>query len=108
VEKEFVARKVATQLHKAEAALDEAMVEVTAVLAAIVEARRELGLAATVGAEASARITDAVTALGQARSALVAGHEDLAVVQRALHIPATAIHPGKKLVIGSAERRLAG
>ena len=107
MEKVFAARTVATKLNAAETALDTAVLEMTALLTTMIETRRGLGLSPTVGSEAVAKVTAALTALGDAGAALSEGHHDLAVIQRALHIPATAMIPSKKIVpaLGSAEQR---
>ena len=95
-EKVLLARNVATRLYAAENAVDAAIVEVTALMAAMVQTRRDLELSATVGAEALSSIGDAVTALNQARAATVEGHHELAKVQDALRIPAAAMSPSFK------------
>lgn len=72
-----VAQSVLDQLHAAEAAIDAAMVEASRLTQVMLEARQELGLAATVGSAALARVTATVGELGEARTELVAAHRDL-------------------------------
>lgn len=77
MEKVFVARKVAQKLFSTEAALDTAMTEAAELMAEMLKARRELGLSAVVGDNASAKLVEALAALGEARTAIVAAHGEL-------------------------------
>ena len=77
MEKVFVAQRVATKLHATEAAVDAAMVEVTEMMAELVQARADLGLSATVGNGATAKFAEAVQALAMARTAVVDAHAQL-------------------------------
>jgi hypothetical protein len=81
VDKVFVAKRVAVRLRTAEHSIDAAMVEATEVVAEIIRARKQLGLAANVADEAIAKATAALSALSEARTAMVASHADLAEVQ---------------------------
>ncbi len=74
--------KVAKILFGAETAVDGALVEAAALVGALPVARKEAGLSATVGQEAIDRAMEAMTALTEARRALVAAHEALYDVQR--------------------------
>jgi hypothetical protein len=77
VEKVFVAQKVARKLFATEHALDAAMTETAELIAEMLQARKDLNLSATVGDAASAKLVEALSALGQARSAVVAAHGEL-------------------------------
>ena len=77
MEKIFVAKRVAGTLHGAEAAIDAAMVETAAVMADMVQARKDLGLSATVGAAATAKVMAAMAALSEARTEMVGAHAEL-------------------------------
>ncbi|HRD45006.1 MAG TPA: hypothetical protein PLF78_00835 [Caulobacter sp.] len=77
MEKVFVARKVAQKLFATEAALDTAITEAAELMAEMLKARRELGLSAVVGDNASAKLVEALAALGEARTAVVAAHGEL-------------------------------
>jgi len=81
VDKVFVAKRVATRLRGAEHSVDAALVEASEMIAELLRARKELGLAANVGDTAVSKMTAAVAALSEARSAMVAAHADLAEVQ---------------------------
>lgn len=105
MEKVFAGRTVTTKLNAAETALDTAVLEMSALLTTMIEVRRDLGLSPTVGSDAVAKVTAALTALGEAGAALSAGHRELEVLRRALHIPATAHMPIKVPLLASAEER---
>jgi hypothetical protein len=77
VEKVFVAQRVASKLYATEAAVDAATVEVMEMMAELMQARKDLGLSATVGNGASAKFAEAVQALAIARTAIVEAHSQL-------------------------------
>ncbi len=81
MEKAIVAQKVANKLFATEAAVDAAMSEAMTLLAGLAEARKEAGVAATVGNEATAKIAEAINILAQARTAIVAAHGEMADVK---------------------------
>lgn len=77
VEKAFVAQRVANKLFATEAAVDAAMVETMEMMAELIQARKDLGLSATVGNGVSAKLGDAISALAAARTAVVDAHLEL-------------------------------
>lgn len=77
MEKRFVAQRVANKLFATENAVDAALAEATELMADMLRARRDLGLSAVVGDNAANKLIEAITALGQARSAMVAAHGQL-------------------------------
>lgn len=77
MEKIFVVKRVAAKLHGSEAAIDTAMVQVADLMADMVQARKDLGLSATVGADATAKVMAAMAALSEARTAMVDAHGSL-------------------------------
>lgn len=77
MEKVFVAQRVATKLFATENAVDAAMTEASELMADMLRARKDLGLSAVVGEAALAKMGEAIAALGQARSAMVAAHGQL-------------------------------
>ncbi|MFZ0266861.1 hypothetical protein [Caulobacter sp.] len=77
MEKIFVVKRVAAKLHGTEAAIDTAMVQAAEMMADLVQARKDLGLAATVGASTTAKVMTALAALSEARSAMVEAHAEL-------------------------------
>ena len=93
MDKVFAAKRVATKLRSAEHSIDSALVEASELVAEMVRARKALGLAANVGDAAFAKLTAAMSALSEARTAMVAGHAELAEVQTRLgiHTRTTAV-----------------
>ena len=78
MDKAFVAQRVATKVWSAENAVDAAMTEAAELMAGIMAARQELKVSAEVTDGATAKLVEAMTALSQARTALIAMHEGLA------------------------------
>jgi hypothetical protein len=77
VEKAFVAQRVANKLFATENAVDAAIAEATEMMADMMRARHDLGLSATVGDAAVSKVIEAISALGEARSAMVVAHAQL-------------------------------
>ena len=77
MEKAFVAQRVATRLFATEKAVDSALAEVAGLVADMIQARKDLGLSAVVGEAAQAKLVEAMTALGSARSAVIVAHGEL-------------------------------
>lgn len=86
-------KNIARELWATEHALDAAIAQASGLVSTMIESRRELKLSAVVGAEAQAKVMEAIAALGQARAAVVAAHGDLSVVQRQMRVPSTAFGP---------------
>jgi hypothetical protein len=86
MEKVFVAQRVANKLYATEAAVDAAIIEVTEMMAELVQARKDLGLSAVVGNGVSAKFAEAVQALSIARTAVVDAHGELDNVKLRLGI----------------------
>ncbi len=77
MEKVFVAQRVANKLFSTENAVDAALAEATELMSVMLRARADLGLSATVGDQAASKLIEAISALGEARSAMVAAHAQL-------------------------------
>lgn len=77
MEKAFVAQRVARKLFATERALDAALVEASELMADMIKARMDLNLSAVVGDAASAKLVEALSALGEARTAIVGAHNEL-------------------------------
>lgn len=86
MDKAFVAQRVATKLFATERAVDAAMIEAAELMADLLKARNDVGVSATVGDRASAKLVEALAALGQARSAVVEMHGELNEVKLRLGI----------------------
>jgi hypothetical protein len=78
MDKNEVIAGLAGDLYAAEAAVDEAIVKATTLVQAMIAARTELSVAATVGAGAQAKAMESLAALGQAREAVTAAHTEMA------------------------------
>ncbi|WP_269716998.1 hypothetical protein [Caulobacter sp. NIBR2454] len=74
MEKAFVAQRVANKLFATENAIDAAMLEASEMMAEMLKARKDLGASATVGDQACAKLVEAISALGAARTAMVEAH----------------------------------
>lgn len=81
MDKAFVAQRVANKVWSAEDAVDAAMAEAAGLLAELTSARQELKLSASTTEKATADLVKSMAALGQARTALVEMHEELAEVK---------------------------
>jgi hypothetical protein len=81
VDKVFTVKRVATKIRSAEHSVDAAMVEASEMIVELLRARKELGLAANVGDVAIAKMSEALSLLSEARTAMVASHAELAEVQ---------------------------
>jgi hypothetical protein len=74
VDKVFVAKQVASKLRATEAAVDAAMVEATELMADMIRGRVELKISAGATDPAMAKVAAAISALSEARTAMVAAH----------------------------------
>ncbi len=106
MDKVFVAKRVAAKLRVAEHSIDDALVGATSVVAELLRARKELGLAANVGDAAIAKATAAIAALSEARTAMVAGHAELAEIQQRVGIRTRMDGPEEKLETPAAHTAL--
>jgi len=77
VEKVFVVKRVASKLHGTEAAIDAAMVQTAEMMSELVQARKDLGLSPTFAADVTSKVIAAMSALSEAREAMVSAHADL-------------------------------
>ncbi len=78
MEKAIVAQRVANQLASTENAIDAATHETLKLLSGLLEARQELQVSAVFGDDVVRKVTEAVTALGSARQAVIDSHNELA------------------------------
>ena len=75
--------RIARRLQTTEHAVDKAMVETSALIQAMIEARSEAGFAAEVGQPALLDMVRGLSQLAEARGAVVEGHGSLAAVATA-------------------------
>ena len=86
MEKVFVAQRVATKLFSTEAAVDQAMVEATELLADLLKARTEVNASLVFADDVQVKMVEAIKALGEARTAMAGAHNELAEAQLRLGI----------------------
>lgn len=86
MEKAFVAQRVATKLFSTEAAVDQAMVEATEFMTEMLKARSEVNVSLVFADEAQVKMMEALKALSEARSAMVAVHNELHEAQLRLGV----------------------
>jgi nitrogenase molybdenum-iron protein alpha/beta subunit len=76
------AQKIATDLHEAEEAVDQAIIKLAQLAGTLPVARFETNMSAIVGQEAVAKVTQAVAAAGQVRQMVTDAHEALSETQK--------------------------
>ena len=77
MEKIFVAQRVAKKLMTTEAAVDGALAEAAELMSEMLQARKDVNVAMTFGDDAAVKLVDAIKALSEARSSMVAVHNEL-------------------------------
>lgn len=91
-----VAIQVARSLYASEDAIDAALTQVATFVAQMPAARQDAKFAASVGQDAMAQAVAALTALNNAREAMVKAHDALAEVRDQFGIPMNFGHIGDK------------
>jgi hypothetical protein len=86
MEKVFVAQGVAKKLFATEHAVDGALAEAAELMSEMLRAKKDVNLSSVVGDEAASKLVDAIKALGEARTAMVAVHNELNDVKLRLGI----------------------
>ena len=84
MDKTQVIASVAGDLNATEQSVDAAIAHATTLVQSMIGSRSALNLSPVVGADAQAKALEAVAALGAARQAMVACHEELAKDHRRL------------------------
>ena len=74
MDKVFVAKRVATKLRATEAALDAALVEATELMGDMIRGRQETKVSAVATDATMAKVAAAISALSEARTAMVEAH----------------------------------
>ena len=77
MEKIFVAKRVAGKLFATEAAVDAAFVEATELMGEMLKARKDVGVSMVFADDAQVKLMEALKALSEARTAMVAVHGQL-------------------------------
>jgi hypothetical protein len=78
MDKAQVIASLAGDLNATEKAVDAAIAHATTLVQSMIGARTALNVSAVVGAESQAKALEAIAALGVARQAMVACHEEMA------------------------------
>lgn len=81
-ERVSAAKKIATELHQAEDAIDETMIRIANLAATLPTARRDTNMSAIVGQEALSKVAHALAAAGEVRQLLTDAHLALTVTQK--------------------------
>ena len=76
------AKKIASELHQAEDAIDETMIRIAQLAATLPTARRDINMSAIVGQEAMAKVANALAAAGEVRQLLTDAHIALTATQK--------------------------
>ena len=76
------AKKIASELHQAEDAIDEVMIRIANLAATLPAVRRDTNRSAIVGQEAMAKVAHALAAAGEVRQLLTDAHVALTVTQK--------------------------
>ena len=77
MEKAFVAQRVAKKLFTTEAAVDGAMVEAAELMGEMLKARQDVNVSLVFADDVQVKMMQALKALSEARSAMVAVHSEL-------------------------------
>jgi hypothetical protein len=77
MEKAFVAQRVAKKLFVTEAAVDGALVEAAELMSEMLKARKDVGTSMVFADDVQVKMMEAMKALSEARTAMVAVHSEL-------------------------------
>lgn len=77
MEKAFVAQRVAKKLFVTEAAVDGALVEASELMSEMLKARKDVNTSLVFADDAQIKMMEAIKALSEARTAMVAVHNEL-------------------------------
>ena|SRR5258706_3367732 len=86
MEKAFVAQRVAKKLFVTEAAVDGALVEASELMSEMLKARKDVNVSMVFADDAQAKLMEAIKALSEARTAMVAVHNELNEAQLRLGV----------------------
>jgi hypothetical protein len=88
------AQRIASALHEAEFAIDDAIVKIARLAATLPTARIETNMSAIVGQDAVAKVTQAVAAAGQVRQMIAEAHQALGETQKQVGLGARMFGAG--------------
>jgi hypothetical protein len=81
MDKALIAQTVANKLFATENAIDTSIVEASKLMGGLIDARHEMRVSAVVGDDVVGKVAAALTALSEARKAVVEAHNELAEVK---------------------------
>ena len=96
MERALVVQKAANKLFAAEASIDKAMADASALMLELQAVREELGLSTIFANEATAQTIASMSALAQARTAMVACHAEMAEAKLRLGVRTKLTGTGDK------------
>jgi hypothetical protein len=88
------AQRIASDLHEAEFAIDDAIVKIARLAATLPTERIETNMSAIVGQDAVAKVTQAVAAAGQVRQMIAEAHQALGETQKQVGLGARMFGAG--------------
>jgi len=97
------AHRIADHLRKAEEAIDDAIINLSALMGALPAERRAVRMRPSLGHEAVAKTAEAIALSGQLRSAVIDAHKALFTVQAEVGLSAYAIGPTSDQPAGMLE-----
>ncbi len=103
MEKAFVAQRVAAKLFATEASVDQAMVEATELMADLLKARKDVNASMVFADDVQVKLMEAISALSQARSAMVGVHGELAEAKLRLGIRTKMVGEMNKPTLSSSD-----
>ncbi len=77
MEKVFVAKQVAKKLHSTEAAVDSALSEASEFMTELLQARKDVNISLVFADDVQIKMMEAMKALSEARTSMVAVHNEL-------------------------------
>lgn len=87
------ARRIANHLTNAEEAIDDAIINLSTLMAALPAERRAVNMRASLGHDAMAKTAQAIALSGQLRTAIIDAHKALFTVQAEVGLSAYAVGP---------------
>lgn len=90
------AKRIASELHQAEDAIDETMIRIAQLAATLPTVRRDINMSAIVGQDAMAKVAHALAAAGEVRQLLTDAHLALTVTQKEIGLGARMFGAGVK------------
>jgi len=90
----LAAEKIATELHEAEDAIDQAIIKLAKLAGTLPIARFETNMSAIVGQDAVSKVTQEVAAAGQVRQMVAEAHHALSETQRQVGLGARMFGAG--------------